>query len=235
MIRVVLDTNILRKEVKRCKKCAVLSGMNVKLQAQCASGTRIIKSDILDRDIFDPHPTTPEYTSWTQGLLGRLAEGFGPGFWGKPVFQTGDTGQKAAVKPDAGMSAEFRAGRYDVLFDQSTEKLSDLYRNAEDSPQYAGPIVRLVSSIPHLPVSDPMPTYPAIARAAHLSIHGVATVSLVVGPNGEAKDVVYSAGPPFLSAATTEAISRWKFAPEVAGQHVEVKLNFDPNCVAKKP
>jgi len=224
----------LHKEIKRCKKCLVFSGMNLKLQVQCASGTRIIKSDILDRDIFDPHPTTPVYTSWTQGLLGRLGEGFGPGVWDKPIFQTADTAQTASVKPNANISADFRAGRYDVLFDQSSEKLSDLYRSAEDSPQYAGPIVRLLSSIPSLPVYDPMPTYPAIARAAHLSIHGEVTVSLVVGPNGEAEDIAFSDGPPFLRTTSIEAISHWKYALTLSGQRIEVKLNFDLNCIAKK-
>src|SRR5271170_2518782 len=59
----------LRRELKRCKKCLTFSGADVALQVQCGTQARIIRSDILDKDMFDPAPNTPEHTSWTMQLL----------------------------------------------------------------------------------------------------------------------------------------------------------------------
>ena len=55
----------LTRELKRCKKCVVFSGANVAMQAQCANHNRIIRANVLDRDMFDPAPNTPQHTSWT--------------------------------------------------------------------------------------------------------------------------------------------------------------------------
>src|SRR5437763_2773214 len=46
----------LRRELKRCKKCLVFSGANVQVRVQCGAKTHIIRSDILDKDVFDPAP-----------------------------------------------------------------------------------------------------------------------------------------------------------------------------------
>src|SRR5215471_4708946 len=62
----------LRKELKRCKKCLVFSGAQITMSVQCGTQTRFIRMDILDRDMFDPVPSTPEHTSWTMALLGHL-------------------------------------------------------------------------------------------------------------------------------------------------------------------
>ena len=53
----------LKAELKRRNKGLVFSGMNVSIQVGCASGIRILRADILDRDIFDEHPNTPQYTA----------------------------------------------------------------------------------------------------------------------------------------------------------------------------
>ncbi len=42
----------LKAELKRRNKGLVFSGMNVSIQVQCDAGTRLIRADILDRDIF---------------------------------------------------------------------------------------------------------------------------------------------------------------------------------------
>jgi hypothetical protein len=175
----------LHTEVKRCKNCLVFSGAHVKMDLECAGRPRLIKSDILDKDMFDPAPKTPEYTSWTMGLLGRLGDGFGPGVWDKPIFQTGDPEQSSAAKPDVPLADDFRSGRYDELFEGSSEKLSELYRSAEDSPPYVGPTVRLVSSLPAQPEAPNMPKYPPIARAAH--VQGEVKVTLWLIRRGRLK------------------------------------------------
>lgn len=76
----------LNRELKRCKKCAVFSGANVTMQVDCGGRIRLIRSDILDRDMFDPSPKTPEHTSWTIRLLGRLDAAMGAGVLERPMF-----------------------------------------------------------------------------------------------------------------------------------------------------
>jgi TonB family protein len=44
----------LRIELKRRKKSLVFSGTNVAMQVQCGAEIRIIRSDILDKDMFEP-------------------------------------------------------------------------------------------------------------------------------------------------------------------------------------
>ncbi|MGJ5816004.1 hypothetical protein [Paludibaculum fermentans] len=62
----------LRRELKRCRKCLVFSGADITMAVPCGKQMRLIRMDILDRDMFDPAPKTPEHTSWTMGLIGRL-------------------------------------------------------------------------------------------------------------------------------------------------------------------
>src|ERR1017187_4114557 len=76
----------LRRELKRCKRCLVFSGADVVMQVQCGDQSRRIRMDILDRDMFDPHPTTPEHTSWTMALLGRLDQALGTSVMQRPMF-----------------------------------------------------------------------------------------------------------------------------------------------------
>ncbi len=63
----------LRRERKRCKGCLVFSGANVTMGIPYGTRTRVIRADVLDRDMFDAAPKTPEHTSWTMQLLDRLA------------------------------------------------------------------------------------------------------------------------------------------------------------------
>ncbi len=76
----------LRRELKRCKKCLVFSGANTAMQVQCQDQTRILRSDILDKDMFAVNPDTPKHTSWTMHLLTRLDRELGPGLWTSPRF-----------------------------------------------------------------------------------------------------------------------------------------------------
>ena len=59
----------LLRERKRCKNCVVFSGADVVMQLPCGNQTRLIRSDILDRDMFDVRTKTPQYTSWTMRLV----------------------------------------------------------------------------------------------------------------------------------------------------------------------
>lgn len=61
----------LRREQRRCKKCLVFSGVNVTMQVTCGGENRQIRTDILDRDLFDSAPNTPKNTSWSMAVLQR--------------------------------------------------------------------------------------------------------------------------------------------------------------------
>jgi hypothetical protein len=76
----------VNRELWRCKKCLVFSYANVTMQVQCRARTRIIRSHILDKDIYDPAAKTPPQTSWTMQPLDRLDQVVGPGVMNKPVF-----------------------------------------------------------------------------------------------------------------------------------------------------
>jgi hypothetical protein len=76
----------LRREEQRCKKCLVFSGVDVTIQVRCAGKNRQIRTDILDRDLFDSAPNTPKNTSWSMAVLQRLDSAIGPGVIDKPIF-----------------------------------------------------------------------------------------------------------------------------------------------------
>jgi hypothetical protein len=48
--------------------------------------SRNIRMDVLDRDMFDPHPITPQHTSWTMALLRRLDAALGGSVLDLPAF-----------------------------------------------------------------------------------------------------------------------------------------------------
>jgi len=82
----------LHRELKRCKHCMVFSGVDVTMRVPCGATTRLIRSDILDRDLFAATPDTPEHTSWTMQLLARLDQVLGPGVMEKPAFSRSGRG-----------------------------------------------------------------------------------------------------------------------------------------------
>ena len=90
----------LRKELKRRKQGLVFSGAEISMHIQCAGKERVIRADVLDRDMFDPKAATPENTSWTMRLLTRLDKAFPAGVWDRPVFG-GSTEPTRATAPNA--------------------------------------------------------------------------------------------------------------------------------------
>ena len=218
----------LSRELKRRKKYMVFSGANISMQVECGGKKRIIRADILDRDMFDPNPNTPERTSWTMQLLGRLDKAVGPGPMDKPIYAIPSDGTDAEADVEDPTIEDVAGGLYDQLFQSAPDKPSDLYKATKvPLPQ---PTVHLLSSSPIGPLQFVSPKYPAIARLANFS--GKASVGLVVGPAGETTNIVYS-GVPLLKSATEEAVKSWKFPAEAAGKTVNATLDFETNCVRK--
>ena len=220
----------LRRELKRCKKCLVFSGANVAMQVQCATQTRVVRSDILDKDMFDPVPNTPEHTSWTMRLLGRLDKALGPCVMDKPMFPVSEKEEPPASGSDTEALQDVRIGKFDALFQGAPDKPSDLYRAAQDRPP--APSVRLLSNLPIQPQEFSLPPYPPLARVAH--VEGTVVFKVEIDPNGSTTNFTLVSGQPLLIGSVQQAVSTWKFPKESAGQQIEETIEFATNCPAKR-
>jgi periplasmic protein TonB len=72
-------------------------------------------------------------------------------------------------------------------------------------------------------VADVAPTYPAIARAAH--VEGVVILEAVIAEDGSVRDVRILRSIPLLDAAAMEAVRQWRFSPTLLnGEPVPVVM-----------
>jgi len=215
----------LHKERKRCKHCLVFSGMNVTMRAQCGNEQRQIRMDILDRDIYDPGAArTPQHTSWTMRLLQRIDQALGPGPMEKPIFNMAAV--PSPVPPRNVELDDLAAGKFDSLFEGSSDKVSELYRQAQHLP--TPPAVELVSSEPIPPVSYKVPEYPPLAKAARVS--GVVRLTAHLAADGRPENVKLLNGQPLLRGSAEAAIFRWVYPKEAANTEVRVTLEFKLPC-----
>jgi Gram-negative bacterial TonB protein C-terminal len=221
-----IPENALRRELKRCKHCLVFSGADVAMQVQCGNQTRLIRSDILDRDMFDPGAKTPEHTSWTMQLLERLDQAVGNRVIDKPMLAVSDEEEPTAPSAaDRAILQDLSEGKYDLLFRGSPDKPSDLYRVSEK--HLAIPTVRLVSSVPFQPEALVLPQYPAIAKVAH--IQGPVSAEADIDADGAVTNLTVD-GPKLLFRSVSNAAKDWRFPKDAFGQHVHVTILFDLNC-----
>lgn len=221
-----ISEEALQRELKRRKKGLVFSGADIAMRFQCGPQPRIIRADILDRDMFDSAPNTPENTSWTMRLLERLDQAIGgPGVLDKPIFSI-PGGEKLPAKDlDPEALRHLGAGDYDALF-QGPDKASDLYRAAQIHAPL--PSVRLLTSVPVRPEVFALPEYPPLARLAH--IEGVVSFKIEIESDGSATNLTYETGHPILRAAVKNAVSGWKFPKDSAHQQVQAVIEFALNC-----
>jgi TonB family protein len=222
----------LKKEAKRCKHWLTFSGSTVVMQVRCGDQIRLIRSDILDRDMFDPRTNTPENTAWTMRLLESLGKSLGPGVMEKPMIQM-ETGrspeaQGPTEKPE-GILREIDAGAFDGLFPggNGSERFSDLYR-ATQRPPRAKPIVRLKSAIPTDPENVGQLTYPPLALLTR--IEGEVSVTFEVNPDGSTQNAQILSGHKLLNQAVLDAISSWKFPVATESKSVQATFEFAINC-----
>ena len=217
----------LHRELKRCKKCLVFSGANVAMEVRCGNQTRVIRSDILDKDIFDPAANTPEHTAWTMHLLQLLDKAVGPSVMDKPVFPTDESANPPLEHPDSRALQDLSAGQYDKLFAGAAEKPSDLYRAAQNHPALS-PSVRLLTSEPVAPAIFTTPTYPPVAQSA--DVQGTVSFTMYVDATGHIIDLTFQSGAPIFQAAVKSASSDWKFPPNLTIPWIRAALRFSLNC-----
>jgi hypothetical protein len=216
----------LHHELKRGKRQLVFSGANVALEVQCGEQTRLIRADILDKDMFDPNPKTPKNTSWTMGLLERLDQAAGPSVMDKPVFPISQENQPTSQAADSEAMSDLAAGKYDAIFGAAPDKPSDLYRAAQ--VKLPEPSVKLVSTAPLGPDTVVLPVYPRLARVAH--VEGKVNFSLMVNVEGRVTEVIQYNGQPLFRGVITDAVRSWKFPAGNSDREIQVTLEFKLNC-----
>lgn len=218
----------LRRELKRRKQGLVFSGAEVSMQIQCGGKERIIRTDVLDRDMFDPNASTPENTSWTMRVLDRLDKAFASGVWDRPVFPSSDE-PTGATAPSSDLVKALASGEFDHLFSGAPDRPSDLYRASQIKPP--APEILLSSSVPFQPEKFVQPDYPPMAKLAR--IEGAVVATFQVDANGGVTDIQFDSGHPVFRPAVTKAISEWKFSKQAAGQQIKATLDFKTNCPPK--
>lgn len=219
----------LKAELKRRNKGLVFSGMDVTIQVNCAGGKRIIRADILDRDIFDDHPNTPQFTAWSRSLFEKLDRITGDQPWDKPIFPVPDAAPAAVPTTQSRAMQAIADGEFDEIFKDAPDRPSVLYRIAQNSPRQ--PFIELTSIEPVHPATYVDPIYPPIAKAAR--VHGTVEFHLTIGAHGLATGVAIDSGPRMLWQAVTDATAKWKFLTDDSGKTIHGSIRFGLNCAGE--
>lgn len=219
----------IHRELKRCKHCLVFSFATTSIQTRCGTETRVIRSSVFDKDWFDPNADTPTNTSWSMRLLDRLDRAVGPSVMAKPALSVSKPEETEVPQESVGL-ADVTAGKYDGLFQGEPDKPSELVRLAHQSIPIPDIQIHLDSVVKA--EHQPTPAYPPLARIANLG--GTVSVEFIVSADGVPDAITIQSGPQLLRGTTTEAVSKWKFPLDAAGQKIHVTLDFKSNCSAEK-
>lgn len=217
----------LHREIKRCKKCLVFSGVHVTMQARCEGKDRQLRMDILDRDIYDKRTQTPTNTSWSMRLLSQLNDSLGPGSEEKPIFQLGVAAHHDV--PGTPLVRAIQDGKFDGLFGKE-QGVSGIARAANDPPP-PPPSVAIETVGPIAPNSPQLPKYyPPIAKAAR--VEGLVTVTFDVSLDGKVQNVLMIDGPRLLESTVKDTVSSWSFPQTAWGKSGRAGIRFNLNCKA---
>jgi len=217
----------LKKERGRKKQEQVYSGAHVTLQVQCGGKSRIIRTDVLEKDWFLANPHTPRDTSWTMQVLRKLDEATGPGVMDKPFFAMPQDNNPAPGLTDPLLIDSLESGKLDALFPDAPDKASDVYKASLVTP--LKPTVQLVSSVPVQPTDLKIPMFPPLARI--VSVEGLISSFLTIDSEGNVSSVDQIDGPKLLQGVAKDALLQSKFPPGI-----KITFNFQLNChVSPKP
>lgn len=216
----------LQRELKRCKKCLTFSGAITVMRFKCGTSNRLVSAKILDRDIYDSAPNTPQYASWTMQLLSDLDNALGSRVADKPVFDLSD--RPPSQPSDSPMLEDVRDGKFDDLFQGERMKPSDLYREALKALPSPDVDVTVDSPLAQKWLARTNPVYPPIARAAH--VEGSVVLTFRIDEQGNVADVVIVSGHPLLRQAVEKAVKTWKFEGGGPIDLVRATVKFVANC-----
>ena len=222
----------LRHELKRRKKGNVFSGADVTMQVRCGQEERLLRSAILDRDMFDSQARTPEYTSWTMRLMAQLDRALGSGVMDKPVFTLPkrEDDQAPTERPESVFERQISAGAYDRLFEGAPNKPSDLYNAARNRPAKV-PVAALQSSFPLWPETFVPPQYPPLAVMARVT--GTVSFTVDVDHEGVPSNINLVSGSAIFSGAVESAVIQWRFPKTGVAWQVRASITFGWNCPAE--
>jgi len=81
-----------------------------------------------------------------------------------------------------------------------------------------------------VPIAVELPSYPPIAKAAH--VEGVVQVTFDVNEGGVARNIVFTNEPRLrmLQPAVAESLSKWRFPQSAAGKSGTASIRFRLNC-----
>lgn len=215
----------LLQEVRRAGKFPSLSHSKTEMRVQCGDQTRVIRSDILDKNA-KPLPEWDMKRTWTQQLLLDLSTVV-PRTMDKPVPIDLKEGQISAGADNSQGLRDLWAGKYDQLFPNAPGKPSEFYRAAQQPLPL--PTIRLVSSEPVTPEILILPVYPRLARLTR--VEGDVSFHFDIGPTGRVANVIFESGDSFLlRPAVARTVSRWNFPDTAAGHQVHATIEFETNC-----
>ena len=73
-------------------------------------------------------------------------------------------------------------------------------------------------------ISNPTPVYPELAKKMHLS--GVVKVTVLIGADGQIKNMDFQGGHPILINAVETALKQWKYAPASSESKILLEFRF---------
>jgi TonB family protein len=221
-----ISEKALRREAKRCKNCLTFSGAEIAMRTQCGTQVRTIRASVLDRDMFDSFPRTPEHTSWTMSVLGKMENLFGNSVLDRRLFDLPRENDVPLHSGDEQSLADLSSGKYDLLLRESEIKLSELYQQALNPP--AGPSISISADFPVQPLASARLIYPPIAKIAR--IDGIVRLKIDIAPNGNVTDVKVDSGHPMLVKSARDALVEMKFPADSGFQDVPVTLTYETHC-----
>jgi len=223
----------LAKERRRSKKGLVFSYAVGTMKVECGNTTRVIRTNILDRDWFATKPDTPKGTEWTLRLIEKLNAISGPGVSDKPMIATVEETSATHLSGSHESLKELEEGKFDNLFGGTDESVSRIYSDSE--AKHPEPTVEFLNSEPLQPTEHELPSYPKLAWL--VSKDGETSAVVELDTSGNVAAVISVQGFPFFEQSVRDALKSWKFPPNppnaevvAAARQVTVRFRFSLNC-----
>jgi hypothetical protein len=225
----ISDKALYKERKNRAKELGGFSGADMVMQVECGSQRRLLRSSVFDHDWFDEHPNTPANTRGMALLVAHLNEQLETRSMEKPTGTSAllrNTGESHPDRIPSSNENEIAAGKYDDLFPTSEEKISEIYRQAQEPAP--NPRVTLRHAGLSAPEVFVAPEYSPIAKLVHYQ--GSVNFPVDVDRDGVPSNPDLHSCPPFLRENIEKAVLQWRFQKSETPYRVDVSLHFDPGC-----
>jgi TonB family protein len=149
----------------------------------------------------------------------------------RPVFSVSQPSPETGLdlKSQIRSVTALRDGAFDSLFSDARHKPSALYVEAMKPP--VKPTVELIQKPDNAPFTLSLPSYPPLARAAHIG--GRVAFHVSVDTEGRVTSVAIASGHPLLRGTVEAEARKWKF-PAGASRAFDFVIEFSTNCPEQK-